>query len=248
MNSDFFPTPRDNEPQQSETPAQDAPSAPEGHPAVTNAHEEAPTSATVFADKLSTAVSWIFVPLLMPLYALWFVFSFSIVSVIPLGMKWEITALFFALDVVIPALLVMLLKWLGLVEDIGLNGRRERLIPYLISIAVMAATGFWCQRLGMPGWVPMFYYGGAAAGLINLIVNFWWKISAHAAAMSGVLALLVYMSGNGFSDATLTWVVIWTLLTGLLGSARVWLGRHTVMQVFCGAACGFGTVTLFLYL
>ncbi len=110
---------------------------------------------------------------------------------------------------------------------------------------MLAGSGYWCQRIGLPLWVAGFYYGGAIAGTVNLIVNFWWKISAHAAAMAGVLALLVhlYAQGEGYGPVE-TWLIIWIILTGLLGASRIWLGRHTPMQVLCGTIVGFTSVYL----
>ena len=46
------------------------------------------------------------------------------------------------------------------------------------------------------------------------------------------------------SDGILAWTVVWVLLAGILGSARVWLGRHTVGQVMAGYAVGFLSVYL----
>lgn len=205
--------------------------------------EEAPTNMTRTADIIATALSWILVPLNMPLFGLWFLFGLSILIFLPTAVKWQLTGIFFGLDILLPMLMVILLKRLGLVDDLGLNGRKERSIPYLLSIAVLAGSGYWCQRLGIPLWIAGFYYGGAVAGVINLIVNFWWKISAHMAAMAGVLALLarLWVQGEGYGPCEM-WLIIWIILTGILGTARIWLGRHTPMQVFCGGAVGFISV------
>ena len=38
------------------------------------------------------------------------------------------------------------------------------------------------------------------------------------------------------------WLIAPIIVSGLLGSARVWLGRHTVWQVLAGYAVGFCSV------
>ena len=252
MENDFFPVHRDDETDRvapDVTTPESVSCSPEpgavNHGDLNPETEPAPTSATKIIDGIATGLSWILVPLNMPLFGLWFLFGLSLLSVLPLSLKWQLTGIFFGLDIVVPMVLVYILKWMGLVDDLGLNGRKERLIPYLISIAVLAGSGYWCQRLGFPLWTAGFYYGGAVAGTVNLIVNFWWKISAHAAGMAGVLALLVriWAQGDGFGP-TQTWLIIWIVLAGLLGASRVWLGRHTPMQVFCGTAVGFTAVIL----
>ncbi len=252
MNNDFFPKYSDDrkEPEvtaeELQAPVRPAPPKLPAEPAEPEEADCGPkfSPGTVRAmDIVSTALSWVLVPLNMPLFGLWFLFGLSILALLPSSVKWQLTGLFFCLDIILPMLLVLLMKRLKLIEDIGLNGRKERAIPYLISIAVLAGSGYWCQRLGLPLWIAGFYYGGAVAGTVNLIVNFWWKISAHSAAMAGVLALLarLYAEGGNYGP-TETWLVIWMVLTGLLGASRIWLGRHTPMQVFCGGLVGYFSV------
>lgn len=38
------------------------------------------------------------------------------------------------------------------------------------------------------------------------------------------------------------WIAASIIMAGLLGSARVWLGRHTLLQVLAGTAVGFLSV------
>ncbi len=92
-----------------------------------------------------------------------------------------------------------------------------------------------------PQWLVMFLFGGAAAGIVEVVVNRWWKISVHAAGIAGVVAMLLRMteSGEYMSPAIQTWLIVALAVAGLLGSARIWLGRHTLMQVLAGYAVGF---------
>ena len=96
---------------------------------------------------------------------------------------------------------------------------------------------------GFPMWVVMFYAGGALAGLIEAIINNWWKISAHGAGVAGLVALLVRMSHTPMVNPdVLTWLIVAVACAGLTGSARLWLGRHTLGQVLAGYAVGFCSV------
>lgn len=144
---------------------------------------------------------------------------------------------------VVPMLLVLLLKKMGLIEDVGLNGRKERLIPYIITIVCLGGTGLFLYMKMAPIWVAMFYAGGALAALINLIVNFWWKISAHAAGIAGIVAMLIQITKEGSPVVGITWWIVGAIiLAGMLGSARIWLGRHTLLQVLAGSVVGFLSV------
>lgn len=194
-------------------------------------------------DVLSNIFSWVFVPLLMPVYGMILIFTLSILSYAPLGSRIIFTLITFAINVLIPMVLVILLKRTGFVKDLGLNGRKERFIPYLTCILCLLGTAWFVHSKGMPMWGTMFFVAGAVAGIIELIVNFWWKISVHAAGIAGIVALLIRMLHSGYPrPEILSWLIVAILLCGIVGSARLWLGRHTPAQVLAGYIVGFCSV------
>lgn len=196
-----------------------------------------------FITRCANIISWVFVPLLMPVYGIILIFSLSFLSFAPFHTKLVFTLIVFGANFLVPMILVLILKKLGLIDDIGLNGRKERLIPYIITIVCLAGTGLFLYLKSAPVWVAMFYAGGALAGLVNLLVNFRWKISAHAAGIAGLIAMLIQMIKEGPSAEGMPWWIVGAIITaGLLGSARIWLGRHTLMQVLAGSAVGFLSV------
>lgn len=195
------------------------------------------------ATRCANILSWVFVPLLMPVYGIILIFSLSILSHAAFQTKLVITLSVFCANFIVPMLLVLLLKKMGMIDDIGLNGRKERLIPYIITMVCLIGTGWFLYLKGAPLWVAMFYLGGALAALINMIVNFRWKISAHAAGIAGIVAMLVQIIKEGVPTAAMTWwIAAAILMCGFLGSSRIWLGRHTLMQVLAGSAVGFLSV------
>ncbi len=219
------------EPTQKESPS-DVPLQPEDN-----------TPLEHFITRCANIISWVFVPLLMPVYGIMLIFSLSFLAYAPFHTKLVFTLIVFGANFIVPMLLVLLLKKMKLIDDIGLNGRRERLIPYIITIVCLGSTGLFLYFKMAPLWVAMFYAGGALAALINLIVNFRWKISAHAAGIAGVVAMLIQVIKEGPSSEGMEWWIVGAIVTaGLLGSARVWLGRHTLMQVLAGSAVGFLSV------
>lgn len=198
------------------------------------------TPAERLATMFSNILSWVFVPLLMPVYGIVLIFSLSILSMSAFNTKLIFTLIVLVANFVVPMIAVFLLKKMNLVSDVGLNGRGERTIPYIITLVCLAGTGLFLYLKGAPVWVAMFYEGGALAALINLIVNFRWKISAHAAGMAGIVAMLIQIMKEGSPSGDITWwIEASILLCGLLCSARVWLGRHTLAQVLAGSAVGF---------
>lgn len=197
------------------------------------------------ANNLSTFLSWVLVPILMPVYGLLAALNLSLLVFLPIGSKLILTLVTVVLTIAAPAILILLLKKMGMVSEVGLNKRKERFIPYLICIICLVATAWFLWQKGAPMWLVMFFMGGALGGAINTVITFWWKISAHAAGAAGISALLLRIMQEGVAaPATEGWFVTSVMLAGLLGTARVWLGRHTVMQVLCGYLSGFLSVYL----
>ena len=201
------------------------------------------------ADAFSHFLSWIFVPLIMPVYGILFIFRLSVLDVIPAGLQTAVTFVIAGINFFAPMLLILLLKLLGVVQDVGLNGQKERAIPYIITAVCYGASAWFVAGRGAPVWVAMFFCGGVVASLINLVINFKWKISAHAAAIAGIVALLIRLQRDVAAEPQLfVWLLITVGCVGLLGSARLWLQRHTIWQVLAGYVVGFCSVFFMMYI
>lgn len=211
--------------------------------------EEKETEWEKLADKVSHILSWILVPILMPVFGILLIFKLSILDVIPNNLQTAVTFVIAGINFFAPMLLILLLKSLGVVQDVGLNGQKERLIPYIITAVCYGCSAWFVASRGAPVWVAMFFCGGVVASLVNMAINFKWKISAHAAAIAGIVALLVRLQRDVAVESQLfVWLLITVGAAGLLGSARVWLGRHTVWQVLAGYFVGFCSVFFMMYI
>jgi membrane-associated phospholipid phosphatase len=196
-------------------------------------------------SKVAQVISWVFVPILMPVYAIVIIFTLSTLNSVAALNKWAVGGVVFGINVIFPMLMIYLMKYLGLVHDVGLNRRHERLYPYLITIMAMVGTAFYLHMRYAPAWVSMLYIGAGVTAMINLIVNRWWKISAHAAGAAGVVAIFVALQAGGHTVYDMTpWIVGSALIAGFMGSCRVYLYRHTPLQVIAGYTVGFLSVYL----
>lgn len=194
-------------------------------------------------------LSWIFVPLIIPVYGIIFIFRLSVLDVIPADLQTAVIFVIAGINFLAPMLLIYVLKSLKLIEDVGLNGQKERAIPYIITALCYGGSAWFVASRGAPVWVAMFFVGGVVASLINFAINFKWKISAHAAAIAGLVALLIRLQRDVAVEPQLfVWLIITVGCVGLLGSARVWLGRHTVWQVLAGYAVGFCSVFFMMFI
>lgn len=189
---------------------------------------------------LCRCISFIFSPLLVPTWAMILVARVSILTLLPANYIWCAICVIFLLTCILPLSTFLLLYKRGLISTPSLNNRTDRTIPYIITIFCYCICAWMMVRARTPLWLPMFFIGASAATAVNTIVNLWWKISGHAAAMGGLTAMtfLIALYHLEITDMY-PWISAAIILTGMVMSARVYLQRHTLMQVFLGVANGF---------
>ena len=180
---------------------------------------------------LSRFVSSILSPLIMPTYGAILVLWTTILCALPSGTRVTAVIVFMGITCVLPMMAIGVLHHFGIISDKRLNKAKERHIPYIVSIVCYMAAVFYLDHIHAPLWFTMFAVGGLATLIITAAVNYRWKISAHMGGIGGVVAL-------GAFD--LFWLLCITILmAGLLGTARLILKCHTLMQVLAGFANGF---------
>lgn len=204
------------------------------------ASEETPRAPAGVLTMLSHFLSWVLSPVITPTLGIIAVFYLSMYSYAPRGAKLLIAGIVFTFTCVIPCAAIWILTRFGDVSDMALTRRSDRLFPYIITGACLFGCGWYLMRTGLPEWVGYFYIGASVATLVNLLINFKWKISAHGAGIGGLIAMLIILNRYGLPAYNLWgWVLAAVIAAGLLGAARVWLWRHTPMQTICGEIVGF---------
>ena len=73
--------------------------------------------------------------------------------------------------------------------------------------------------------------------IICALINVWWKISTHMAAIGGVAGAL-FVFGEFFGFNPVWWLCLVLILAGVLGSSRMILRQHTLPQVVTGFFVG----------
>ena len=192
--------------------------------------------------KVSQILSTVFYPLFVPTYGVALAFWCTMLSITPLGVRWRFILAIFGVTCALPALIIYGLHRAGFIKDPGLNNRTERTVPYILTALSYGASAWILAHAKAPSWLWLFMIGGLVAVAVNAVVNRWWKISAHLAAMGGLVALTfrIALSHTVLPGFPFIWMAIATILAaGAVGTARVYLDRHTVGQVGAGFLNGF---------
>lgn len=194
-------------------------------------------------------MSDIMVPLLIPTYCIIIALWLTPMRILPWGTRALSAMGVFFLTTVIPYFALYIMIKTGKVSDVSISDRRQRPVPFLIGIACYALNVLYLGLLHAPRWILLFFVASAVVAVVELLVSFVWKISAHAAAIAGMLGFVAWLAArNALIWDSYVILSVAIFLAGLVCWARLLLQRHTLGQVAAGAALGFGVISLFLWL
>jgi membrane-associated phospholipid phosphatase len=73
--------------------------------------------------------------------------------------------------------------------------------------------------------------------ILCIVVNLKWKLSEHMAGVGAVIGGLITFSAL-FGYNPVGWLCLFILIAGVLGTARIILGHHTLGEVLAGFIVG----------
>jgi PAP2 superfamily protein len=188
-------------------------------------------------------MSMIFTPFYLPIVGLIALFIFSYMSLLPMIYKLVILAMVYLLTVVAPSLLIHLYRLCQGWTSHELGRKERRLVPYIISIVCYFACFFWMEYRNTPRVISIIVVVALTIQMVCALINIWWKISTHTAAIGGVAGGLVSYS-IAFSFNPLWWLCFVLILAGAVGTARMILRQHSLSQVVTGFLVGVACAIL----
>jgi len=191
-------------------------------------------------NKTARVLSWVFTPLMAGTYAMILATWLSFLTYNSLKARIIVLAVTFVATCVVHVLAIFGLWKAGVVKEPGLNDRRDRMAPYLVTVAGYLAVAVYTWFVNAPLWLTFIVGGAGLAILAVTVINRWWKISGHAAGMGGLCGVVFFMMISEVEVAPLQWEFLALIfLSGLVGTARLILDRHTPWQVGAGWLVGF---------
>ncbi len=192
---------------------------------------------------LARFVSMLFTPFYLPLMGLVILFTFSYLALLPLGYRLEIIAIVYLFTILLPTYIIHFYRRHQGWNLIELGYRERRMVPYVISILCYLSCVWVLKSLNVFHFVSSILMAALLVQIVCAIVNVWWKISTHTAAIGGVAgALFAFAEIFGFNPVW--WLCLVLLVAGIMGTARMILRQHSLAQVVAGFGVGFINATL----
>jgi membrane-associated phospholipid phosphatase len=185
-------------------------------------------------------VSLVFTPFYLPLVGLLALFLLSYLSLYPWGFKLKVIALVFLFTVLLPTFLIRLYRRYQGWTLIELGQKERRVVPYVISILCYFACVWLMDQQHIPHFMAGIVIAALAVQIVCALINLFWKISTHTAAVGGFVGAL-FVFAEVFAFNPVWWFCLLFVVAGLLGTSRMILRQHTLSQVvggfFVGCIC-----------
>lgn len=182
-------------------------------------------------------LSAVFNPLYLPIVGLMALFAFSYLTLLPLLYKLQVLILVYWFTVLMPMAIIRLYRHYQGWNLIELGHREKRAVPYVISIACYFLCTYLMEQLHIPHFMRSILVSALAIQIACALINSWWKISTHTAAIGGVAGAL-FAFGEIFMFNPVGWLSLTILVAGALGTSRMILRQHSLSQVLGGFAVG----------
>ena len=191
--------------------------------------------------------SMLLTPFYLPVLGILAIFIFSYLSMFPWQVKLSLVVMVYLFTVLIPTVLIHLYRQYHGWSLLQLGQKERRMVPYAISINCYFGCFYLMNLLHMPHLITSILIVALVIQILCAIINVWWKISTHTAAIGGVLgALLAFSFMLSFNPVW--WLCLVIVVSGVVGSSRIILRQHSLTQVtagfFLGTLSAFFTIIL----
>jgi hypothetical protein len=179
----------------------------------------------------------LFNPYIIPIIGLLVIMGFIPgVEFFSFKMKLIILSVFLLSTCIIPLIFITL----GTIYrgwDKESNNYFDRVIPYLF-IALCAFLGSqFLGKIPIPGIFRIFLLGICLIMVITILISLKWKISEHTLALGGLWGTLLAL--NFKFGMNILWILIGVILiSGVVGSSRIYLEKNSPHQVYWGFLMG----------
>ena len=183
--------------------------------------------------QLSKLISIILHPIFMPLVALRLTLdSLHSIALTSQDLNY-IYGIVICFTIILPLLSIFFLIKKGMVDSLEMSNHKERSLPLFITVIWML-LGFYMlnNTLLYAPLLKVELFGAILIILFAAIISKFWKISLHLLAIGGVVGIFIAL--QLMEGGVLHLLLIFILLSGILGVARIAQKAHNHTQVYLG--------------
>ena len=196
----------------------------------------------LFSKKIPVVITVLFHPLLMPTLGILILFNSGIpVSFISPNSKKVILTVIALCTFCLPLALLPFFYFQSLTKLIH-GENRHRFLPLFFVFISYYAGSYILNKIQAPYIIQIFIIATSVAVFVTLLVNLFWKLSAHMVGIGGIVGLIVIVI-IFYEVNILFYLISAILISGVIGFSRLSLNAHTPNQVYIGFLAGFAIIT-----
>jgi membrane-associated phospholipid phosphatase len=147
--------------------------------------------------------------------------------------------LLLGINIVAPAISMLVMIKYGMLSSIDLRNRKERFGPYMLVIFYYIVSYGMLKWKGpyLPDSVFSFFLSVIVSLIISMLINLYWKISVHMLAQGGIFGTLLGLNVI-HPNMDLLYPAMSLVVAALTAYSRLYLNAHTHGQVYAGFCLG----------
>ncbi len=197
--------------------------------------------------KLHKFISTILHPVVLPTVGV-FLYFMLVSTDVERRIQIIILGLTFVLTYMIPVLLLIFLKAIGVIKSFQVFTIKERRIPVLFMITILYFLGNTIIQIPTTRNLGILFYGSSLSLLIiYFLFSIKLKSSLHLVSMGNMLCFFLIL-GNLYSLPLLPLLLLLIFLSGVLASSRLYLEAHTPKELCIGFFLGISSQLLVFFI
>jgi hypothetical protein len=201
--------------------------------------------------KIARIISYVFHPLLMPVYAFLLLFNMDayFASVLSFKGKLIILSFVFLSTFVFPSFFTYILYKRNFISSMHLEKKEDRNIPFIFTIIFYYGAYYMLKNNeGIPAIYLILMLVSTLMIILAFFVNLKFKISIHSLSIGALNGLLIGVAYRFQLDLSLI-IMVSILIAGFIGYARMAMRAHRPSEIYTGFLIGFwGLILLFFFL
>ncbi|RUL59599.1 phosphatase PAP2 family protein [Prevotella koreensis] len=185
----------------------------------------------------SRVISSIISPFYLPVFGMIVLFMFTYLGMLDTWIKLRVLFIVYLFTVAIPTYLIRLYHYYHGWTPIQIGSKERRMVPYVIAIVCYFICYYILNLLHMPHFIGTVIVAALVLQVVCALVNLRWKVSTHSAAIGGVIGALIAFSFL-FTFNPTWWLFFLFFMAGLVGTSRMILRQHTLLEVSMGFLIG----------
>lgn len=190
--------------------------------------------------------SIVFNPFLIPTYGFFLIYSYIPGTEFYSHKIRNILFLIYLISTCVLPIIFIAILYLNKAAKNYLDHHHDRIVPYLFTAFSVFMGSQLAGKLPVPGIFRVFLLGIAILIAVSIVISFRWKISGHVSSLGGLVGVMTALNfryGMGF----LGMIIVALIVSGFVGSSRIYLHKHTPAQVYSGFVLGLACMFLTVY-